>query len=162
MVVQTQQQKDAALAAQQANIVRLLRAKNLAAAVLYSSRCAHQLQPHVIRVLCAMNMLQEATRVAEEWGIQEDSSIQRMLQVHITLHMSHVARRTLHVTRRVSRHKSRVTRHSSLVTQHMLRVTRHVGLQFEVCCRRGFEQGQQRQGGLPSAVARGRSSCCDV
>jgi hypothetical protein len=89
MLVATQQQKDAALAAQQSNVSRLLRANKLATAALYSSsseQYAPLLQRHVIRVLCSMNKVHDAERLAEEWGIQKE------IDVHIMLKASTVQR----------------------------------------------------------------------
>jgi hypothetical protein len=84
MLVATQQQKDAALQAQQSNVSRLLRANKLATAALYSSsseQYAQPLQRHVIRVLCSMNKVHDAERLAEEWGIQKEIDVQIMLKV---------------------------------------------------------------------------------
>ena len=86
MLSKTQQQKDTELAAQQANVSRLLRANKIAVAALYSSQSAQhssQLQRHVIQVLCSMKMMQEAARYAERFNMQTDADIDCMLQVHL-------------------------------------------------------------------------------
>jgi hypothetical protein len=85
IITQTQQQKNAAFAAQQSNVTRLLRANKLTTAAVYSScsaQHAQQLQRHFIRVLCSMNMLHDAMHHAEQWRIQNEIDIQIMLQVH--------------------------------------------------------------------------------
>ena len=65
---------------------RLLRAHRIETAALYASRSAQhaqQLQLHLIRVLCSMNMKSEAVRHTEVWGLQNDSEIQRVLRVNL-------------------------------------------------------------------------------
>ena len=86
MLSKTQQQKDTELAAQQANVSRLLRANKIAVAALYSSQSAQhssQLQRHVIQVLCSMKMMHEAACYAERFNMQTDTDIDCMLQVHL-------------------------------------------------------------------------------
>jgi hypothetical protein len=84
MLAQTQQQKDAVFTAQQSNVSRLLRANKVALAAVYSSCSAKhsfQLQRHFIRLLCCMNRPRDAVRYAEEWAINNELDVERMMQV---------------------------------------------------------------------------------